>query len=188
MLQNVLRKNELTLAASLILGASLNKPDEIEFTEQERLTAALKLLRHDPSYEVEPVCPPVPLDNEEIDSLLNSGDEKLFLTRISEVFCNFKSLASSFYPIEEYSTKITQKDCSSKIDFVRLKKVYEALMKINESEEGVYYKIMSESIENITDQLEKLKKNSQKQSYLSKSFVRIMVFWLAHEVLYDPTY
>jgi hypothetical protein len=70
------------------------------------------------------------------------------------------------------------------IDFHRLNKVYAEIHRIAESEEGIYLKIMTESVTNIKDQIKNYNKTIHKG--LSKAFVRIMMIWLSQEVLYDP--
>lgn len=159
-------------------------PAETEITDQEKLSAAVKLVKADPNIEVVEVWPPVPLDHKEIDALLSANDEKLFLSRVSEVFNNIFSLVSSFYPVENDSTKYSIKECSNKIDFIRLGKIYTELSRISESEEGVYEKIIKESIQNIGDFVVHHANDAHK--HLSQVWVRIMIIWLAQEKLYDP--
>lgn len=70
------------------------------------------------------------------------------------------------------------------IDFIRLAKVYDTLSKISEEEEGVYDKILKDSINNISEQIKHYNKSVYK--YMSKAITRIMVIWSAQEKLYDP--
>lgn len=73
------------------------------------------------------------------------------------------------------------------IDFIRLGKVYERILKISEEERGVFEKIISESITNIEDQL-KERYNSEVFQFYSLSVSRILAIWLSHERLFDPQY
>ena len=72
------------------------------------------------------------------------------------------------------------------MDFIRLDKVYTKLLKLSESEEGIYEKIMRESIENITSSISKYNKKNFKLAI--NPFIRVIILWLSQERLYDPVY
>lgn len=107
-------------------------------------------------------CPPEPLFGEAIDELLDSKDEDKFLSTIRGVFCNLESLASSFYPMEHGEKRFKLNHSSVDVDYIRLNKVYDELYRISESEEGVYEKILQESIKNIHEQLKNYDKSANK--------------------------
>jgi hypothetical protein len=143
------------------LKRELGKEEGEELTQQDCLAAAVKLIKHELNTNIPSECPPEPLFGEAIDELLDSKDEDKILSRIREVFCNLESLASSFYPMEQGEKRFNFHHCSADVDYIRLNKVYDELWRISESEEGVYEKILQESIRNIHEQL----KNYDKPHY-----------------------
>lgn len=61
--------------------------------------------------------------------------------------------------------------------------MYNHLCKLSESEEGIFEKIIKESIQNLREQLERY----NKIKLMLKPCVRVLVLWLSQERFYDPS-
>jgi hypothetical protein len=105
---------------------------------------------------------------------------------VTKVFCSFESLSVAFYPLEHSSHRTRILDHTPFVDYIRLGKFYQELERISESEEGIYEKLLTESISNIKDKVSSLKSAQNKP--LTKGFCRILLLWLSQEKLYDPCY
>jgi len=163
-------------------------PESEPGNKQIAFKTAVKLAKHLSSGEYIPEeCPPLPLWGDRLDELLQADDAS-FLSEVSRVFCNFDSLASSFYPMQHAQNRFRLEEQTMDIDFNRLDKLYERILKISEEETGVYEKIMEESISNITDQFSKFDSQSKLGKRYSNQLVRILAVLLSQEVLYEPQY
>lgn len=166
------------------LRRDLNIDEGVEMTKQHFLSAAVKIIKHDPQPYIATEWPPEQLWADKVDELLKNKDEGVFLAEITKVFWSFESLATSFYPISKEDKRFELENPSLDIDFHRLNRVYEEIHRISETEEGVFLKIMTESVTNVREQIKNYNKTAYKS--LSKAFVRIMMIWLTQEILYDP--
>ena len=154
--------------------------------KQQILKLALDIVKGKKDVKIPDECPPPTLWGEAFDQLLETGDEKEILDQVRKVFCSFESLSVSFYPLEQSSHRTRILDHTPFVDYIRLGKLYQELDRISESEEGVYEKLMTESISNVKDKVSSLK--SVQNRPLTKAFCRIMLLWLCQEKLYDPSY
>ena len=180
------KKNCINPYWKMYLRKELQKKEEEEISQQDCLKAAVKIVKANSSrFEIPIEWPPEPLNGEDIDELIQCGDDAKLLTRITEVFWNLESLSLSFFPIEQrWINKMD--NWTADIDFIRLEKIYASLLKLSESESGIYEKIMRESIENIKSQIDHYRNKSYKLSI--NPFIRVITLWLSQERLYDPIY
>ena len=154
--------------------------------KQQILKLAIDIVKGKKDVKIPDECPPPTLWGEDFDQLLETGDEKAILDQVRKVFCSFESLSVSFYPLEHCSLRTKILDHTPFVDYIRLGKLYQELDRISESEEGVYEKLMTESISNVKDKVSSLK--SAQNRPLTKAFCRIFLLWLCQEKLYDPSY
>lgn len=167
------------------LSRELGK-DRESLNKQDYLKAAVKLVKSTSKTFEFPACwPPEPLNGEEVESLLEGTDDAQILTRITEVFCSLEALSLSFIPVSE-GVVYNVEDCPISIDYIRLNKIYDKLIQLTEMEEGIYEKLFSDSIQNISSQLNKLNKSNWK--YIRNGWIRVLIIWLSQERLYDPVY
>lgn len=64
----------------------LQKNEDEVLTQQELLTAAIKIVKLDLNAHIPSICPPVPLTAECLDELFTDYKEDEFINRISDVF------------------------------------------------------------------------------------------------------
>lgn len=106
------------------------------------LQSAVHFIKHLSLTEYIPEsCPPLALWGESLDQLLEK-DDKTFLDEVTKVFNNFESLSASFYPLSKAENRFSFDGQSIDIDFNRLDNVYARILKISETENGVFEKII----------------------------------------------
>lgn len=125
-----------------------------------------------------------PLHGESIDKLLEDPDESNFLERITEVFWSLDAFSQSFYPISR--SKESLADSTVEIDFIRLERVYKRLQAISSCDDGVFERMINQSIKSIQTQIYDFCEFQFKSAL--KSWLRVMLMWLSFKELYDPVY
>ena len=159
--------------------------DDIDITSQGKLLKTeFNIVTSKKIYDAHMGYPCDPLQGEQIDKLLEDPDESNFLARITEVFWSLDALSQSFYPVVR--SQESKSSCTAEVDFRRLELIYERLASISESEEGVFEKIISESIQNVQSQQSDFVEFQYKSGLLS--CLRVMLIWLSFKKLYDPQY